>query len=160
MSKDIQLAFDIADDLEPSLVSSLPSETQILEWLGAALDAIAYTQPIEINIRVLNALESQSLNNTYRNKDKATNVLSFESDLPEFVPSHFIGDLAICASVVNTEAQQQHKPLLNHWAHMCVHGLLHLLGYDHIVLSEAQEMETIEIAVLAQIGIDNPYIVE
>ncbi|MCB1605300.1 MAG: rRNA maturation RNase YbeY, partial [Xanthomonadales bacterium] len=86
-----------------------------------------------------------------------TNVLSFPLELPECVESELIGDLAICADVVEKEALEQNKPLLNHWAHMTIHGCLHLLGYDHVDEQEAEEMESLEVKLLAKLNIPNPY---
>jgi probable rRNA maturation factor len=153
----IELFIDKGDDLSSALSDDIPQQRDIETWLHAALSQIQYTKPIEINIRVVSSAESQQLNRDYRNKDKPTNVLSFESDIPDFVPSSHIGDLAICAEVLHHEAKEQNKELHAHWAHMCVHGLLHLLGYDHIDEDDAVEMEAIEIASLAAIGIDDPY---
>lgn len=147
----------MADDLSSALATGVPQQKDIETFFKAALSQIQHTQPIEINIRVVSSAESQQLNRDYRAKDKPTNVLSFESDIPDFVPSSHIGDLAICAEVLQREAKEQNKDLHAHWAHMCVHGLLHLLGYDHITDEDANEMEAIEIASLAVIGIDDPY---
>lgn len=157
MSTPLELDFEIADDIEPALAPLVPSAALVNKWLSSVLSHLQYSAPIEINIKVVSQQESHYLNHTYRNKDKPTNVLSFESDLPDFVPSNLIGDLAICAYIVHTEAEQQHKAPEHHWAHMCIHGLLHLLGYDHIAQIDAQTMEAIEVAVLAQLGIDDPY---
>jgi probable rRNA maturation factor len=108
-------------------------------------------------IRLVEADESQSLNHQYRHKDYATNVLSFPFEAPEFTEDEHLGDIVICVSVVNREAQEQHKPLESHWAHMVIHGLLHLLGYDHEEEVAAELMESKEIELLKQLGIDNPY---
>ena len=162
----------IADDVESDLKSSLPSLEIIEQWLTVAfahLNGLANETAItgseilnrklnpEVGIRIVSVDESQALNAQYRQKNNPTNVLSFESDLPDFIPSGFIGDLVICALVVNDEAQQQNKLLLNHWAHMCVHGVLHLLGYDHLSDCDATQMEAIEVEILTQLGIDDPY---
>ena len=157
MTNNIQIALDVADDIAASVLGSLPTEDNILVWMQAVHSHLALSKPFEVSLRIVSEQESQLLNTTYRNKAKPTNVLSFESELPEFVESDFIGDLAICAAVVAKEANEQHKPEANHWAHMCIHGLLHLLGFDHIQEQEAVEMEAIEVAVLAQLGIDDPY---
>jgi probable rRNA maturation factor len=100
----------------------------------------------ELTIRVVGAAESRKLNRTWRGKDKPTNVLSFEG-----------GDLAICAPVVAREAREQGKTASAHWAHMVVHGVLHLLGYDHENDQEAAQMEARETKILAQLGMPNPY---
>ena len=120
----------------------------VIEWYG---------QKIQVSIEIVDKDTSQELNKTYRNKDKPTNVLSFPLDLPEFVEEILIGDLAICAEVVSKEAQQQSKILEHHWAHLTIHGCLHLLGYDHIEDDEAEQMEQLEIKVLDQLGFPNPY---
>ncbi|GLX79950.1 endoribonuclease YbeY [Thalassotalea insulae] len=143
---DLQLACDN---------SNLPSETQFNSWLNTAL--AAYNQSFEITIRVVGPEESQSLNQQYRGKDKPTNVLSFPFEVPEGLELDLLGDLVICADIVEQEAQQQNKPLLNHWAHMVIHGCLHLLGYDHISDEDADEMEALEIKLLANLAIADPY---
>ena len=111
----------------------------------------------EICIKIVTKEESQFLNNTYRQKDKPTNVLSFPSEIPEFVESPLLGDLAICESVVKQEAQEQKKAVNDHWAHLTIHGCLHLLGYDHIEDDEAEAMESLEVEMLAKLGIASPY---
>ncbi|MFW8590052.1 rRNA maturation RNase YbeY [Glaciecola sp. 2405UD65-10] len=153
----VDLVLEVADDINADLSSQVPSESDFILWINAALAHIEHNAATEVNIRVVSELESKELNNSYRGKNSSTNVLSFESDLPDFVPSNFIGDLAICAQVVCNEAQDQNKLVSNHWAHMSIHGVLHLLGYDHIDDKEAQQMEGIEIAILESLGINNPY---
>lgn len=164
MPKDLLLDIQIADDLAQDLRTSLPTKESFSFWLVKALD-VAKKQsdiqknelPAEIGLRIVTLEESRMLNAQYRGKDKATNVLSFESDLPEFVPSGFLGDLVVCADIVQQETTQQQKSLTDHWAHLCIHGTLHLLGFDHIDDIEADEMEALEIKILAQLGIDDPY---
>ena len=124
---------------------------------GAGAGAVAgVVKETELCIRLVDAAEGQALNHEWRGKPAPTNVLSFGADIVagEFAP---LGDLVLCAPVVESEAVQQNKPLGDHYSHLLVHGLLHLLGYDHIVESEAQVMEAIEVAVLGELGIDNPY---
>jgi|GEM_PF-287529 len=111
----------------------------------------------EVTLRIVDLVESRQLNSDYRNKDKPTNVLSFPFEAPEHIEMPFLGDLVVCAAVVEQEAKEQDKQVTNHWAHLCVHGLLHLLGYDHIDEEEAQEMEGLETAILAKLNIDDPY---
>lgn len=111
----------------------------------------------ELSVRIVDEDESQALNLQYRGKDKPTNVLSFPCELPDGVELPLLGDLVICAQVVAKEALEQGKVLHAHWAHMVVHGTLHLLGYDHIEDGEAEEMEAIEIQVLLELGYPNPY---
>ncbi len=111
----------------------------------------------QLTIRITDEAEITELNRTYRGKDKPTNVLSFPFEAPPGVELPLLGDIIICASVVADEAVQQDKPLQAHWAHMVVHGVLHLLGYDHMEDAEAQEMEGLEIELLAGLGYANPY---
>jgi probable rRNA maturation factor len=101
--------------------------------------------------------EIRLLNNTYRQKDKTTNILSFENNLPEEIDEKILGDLVICTEVVSDEANEQNKTFNDHMVHISVHGVLHLMGYDHIEEGEASDMESIEINILQKIGISNPY---
>lgn len=140
----------------------LPTHAQCEQWVKAALMDGRQTQAIEMTVRVVDVQESQALNRDYRGKDAPTNVLSFEFEQPpglvemgEAMP--YLGDLAICAEVVAQEAHEQQKDLEAHWAHMVVHGTLHLQGYDHIEDDEADEMERLEINILQQLGFANPY---
>ena len=135
---------------------NLPTEEQIMQWLNVILPQ--FMDNAEITIRIVDEQESQQLNNTYRHKDKPTNVLSFPFESPIEIEVPLLGDLIICKQVVEAEAKEQHKSLTAHWAHMIVHGCLHLLGYDHILDEEAEEMENIEIDIMAQLGFDNPYL--
>ncbi|EEP91625.1 metalloprotease [Yersinia kristensenii ATCC 33638] len=114
----------------------------------------------EVTIRVVDEAESHELNLTYRGKDKPTNVLSFPFEAPPEIELPLLGDLIICRQVVEQEAVEQEKALLAHWAHMVVHGSLHLLGYDHIVDDEAEEMESIETEIMQNLGYPDPYISE
>lgn len=140
----------------------LPSQAQCERWVSAALVDGRENQDVEMTIRIVDLEESQQLNRDYRNKDKPTNVLSFEfeqppglADLGEALP--YLGDLVICAEVVALEAAAQHKTLESHWAHMIVHGTLHLQGYDHIEDDEAEVMEGLEIKIMQGLGFANPY---
>ena len=135
--------------------AGLPTEADFQRWLDAAI--LPFQQEAEVTVRVVDSAESHELNLTYRGKDKPTNVLSFPFECPPGVELPLLGDLVICRQVVEQEAQEQNKPLLAHWAHMVVHGSLHLLGYDHIEDDEAEEMETLEIEFLAALGYANPY---
>ena len=138
-----------------STANNLPSDVQLQEWTTAAL---AHTQSdFELTIRLVDVVESQQLNKQYREKDKPTNVLSFPFDVPEGVELNLLGDIVICAQVVAQESLEQNKELHTHWAHMVTHGCLHLLGYDHISDSDAAEMESLEIKILAKQGFNNPY---
>jgi len=113
--------------------------------------------PTEVTIRIVDNDESRELNNQYRDKDKPTNVLSFPFEAPAGITVPLAGDLVICAPVVEQEAREQSKDAVAHWAHMVVHGMLHLQGYDHIEDNEAEVMEALEIRLLAQLGFANPY---
>jgi probable rRNA maturation factor len=135
----------------------LPASTSFRHWVEAALKGARRRKPAELAIRVVDTDEGRTLNAQYRGKDYATNVLSFPAELPPGIDLPLIGDLVICAPVVAREAAEQGKPAAHHWAHMTVHGVLHLLGHDHIVEAEAERMEALETRILAGLGIPNPY---
>ena len=143
---DVQYAVD--DD-------SLPTQREFECWVRAALEPTGDT--LDMAIRVVDEQEGQQLNNRYRGIDRATNVLSFPFEAPPGIESDYMGDLVICAPVVQREAQQQHKPEKHHWAHMVVHGVLHLRGYDHQRDAQAVEMEKLEKKMLATLGVQDPY---
>jgi probable rRNA maturation factor len=127
---------------------SLPSRDQIRKWVKAALRV-----DTEVTIRVVDEGEGRVLNSTYRGKDYATNVLTFPlTEMP-----HLIGDIIICAPVVETEAHAQNKSIEAHYAHLTVHGVLHLHGYDHITEPQAELMESLEVTILQKLGYANPY---
>ena len=111
----------------------------------------------ELSIRLVDEAESRELNRHYRGKDRPTNVLSFPAELPPVVQSPLLGDLVICAPLVVQEAQDQDKETLHHWAHLVVHGVLHLVGYDHQNETEAATMEAAEREILAGMGLPDPY---
>lgn len=135
----------------------VPAAVSIRRWVQAALPARS-RQPLQVSVRVVDDAESESLNRAYRNKRRPTNVLSFPSGLDDpALPVRPLGDLVICAPVVAREAAAQGKELKAHWAHMCVHGALHLQGYDHETGSEARAMEALEIRLMARLGYPNPY---
>jgi probable rRNA maturation factor len=145
---DLQLALDTTGYV-------LPSEEQIREWISSALNK---RMPVaEVTVRIVDEIESEQLNQQYRHKQGPTNVLSFpfETDVPMDVP--LLGDIVICAPVVAREAVEQHKDVFAHWAHMLIHGSLHLLGFDHHTDAEADAMEQQEIQVMQQLGFSNPY---
>ncbi|MCP5161549.1 MAG: rRNA maturation RNase YbeY [Hahellaceae bacterium] len=144
-------------DVDLQLASSgqtLPDEAQLQHWATLALQG---EQPMEVTIRIVDEPESQELNNAYRGKDKPTNVLSFPFEAPPGIEINLLGDLVICAPVVNREALEQHKTQEAHWAHMVIHGMLHLQGYDHIEDEDATIMESIEIKLLRELGYPDPY---
>ena len=137
----------------------LPSQAQLQLWVETALSTASQTtQTFELTIRLVESPESQQLNNQYRGQDNPTNVLSFPFDVPEGLTLNLLGDLVICADVMKKEAVLQNKDLFDHWAHLVIHGCLHLLGFDHISDFAAVEMEAIEIAALATLNINNPYL--
>ena len=135
----------------------IPEPSHFTHWTQAALRAAKVDEEKEISIRIVDENESQQLNHQYRNKNTPTNVLSFSCELPEEVNLPLLGDLVICSDVVKQEAQEQNKPLESHWAHMVVHGTLHLLGYDHIDPAEADTMENLETHILTTLGYPAPY---
>lgn len=136
----------------------IPSEAKFQQWLDAAV--LPFQADAEVTIRVVDSSESQQLNSQYRAKDKPTNVLSFPFQCPPGIELPLLGDLVICAAVVADEAAEQGKALDAHWAHMVIHGCLHLLGFDHINDDDAAEMEAEEIQILQQLGIANPYLLD
>ena len=136
--------------------SGLPDPADFARWADAALEG--RRDDAELTIRVVDAAESQSLNGTYRGKDAPTNVLSFNAELPPEVDLPLLGDLVLCAPVVAAEAREQGKPLDAHWAHLVVHGCLHLLGFDHENEADALKMEALETVILAKLGYPDPYV--
>lgn len=132
-----------------------PSDKQFSTWLNAATQQGFENH--ELCLRIVDDTEMIELNHQYRYKNKVTNVLSFPADLPEEVDIPLLGDIVICASVVEHEAKQQNKTPEAHWAHLCVHGMLHLQGYDHLEDNEAETMEALEVIILKQLGYDSPY---
>jgi probable rRNA maturation factor len=136
--------------------NEIPTTDLFQQWVDTAFEMLV-EQEFELTIRLVNMAESQQLNKQYRQKDKATNVLSFPFEVPDGVELNLLGDLVICAQVVEHEAKAQNKKLFDHWAHMVIHGCLHLLGYDHINDTDANEMEALEIKFLAKLAIANPY---
>jgi len=140
--------------------TELPTKEQFQLWVDTALAEVSSEprQEFELTIRLVNNEESQQLNMQYRGKDKPTNVLSFPFEVPEGVELNLLGDLIICIEVMKQEAQEQNKALFDHWAHLVIHGCLHLVGFDHISDTEAVEMESIETSILKKLGISDPYV--
>jgi probable rRNA maturation factor len=134
---------------------NIPSKESLIVWSKSALRD--ERRQAEMVIRLVDEDEIQGLNRQYRGKDNPTNVLSFPSNLPEIVDSDLLGDLVICVPVVVRESQEQGKPPEAHWAHMVVHGVLHLLGYDHQDEEDAQTMEQLETDVMVTLGFQDPY---
>ena len=139
--------------------AGLPAANSFRKWVAAALDG--RIREADLAVRLVDAREGRSLNRHYRGKDYATNVLSFPAELPEGLPEGvtfpLLGDLVLCAPVVAREAREQRKPLAAHYAHLTVHGALHLLGWNHEDEREAECMEALGREILAGMGIDDPY---
>jgi probable rRNA maturation factor len=150
-----------------SSVESIPDEKSIHSWIEEAISSSgrAGESSREISVRVVDQEEGRTLNNQFRQQDKATNVLSFpavgagESGLPPEL-SQSLGDIVICGPVVEREAAEQDKEVASHWAHLLVHGALHLLGFDHETDADADAMEKLETKILATRGIADPYTVQ
>lgn len=142
-----------------SCCKEIPDEKAIHQWVSAALSG--RKDIAELSIRMVDENESAELNQQYRSKQGPTNVLSFPADLPEFIqeslPLPLLGDLVICAPVVAHEAQQQNKSPEAHWAHILIHGSLHLIGYDHIDDEDAEKMEQLETKILTSLSFPPPY---
>ena len=153
-SVDIQWASDAPD---------APDESRLCDWVRHAAQ-VAGGVVGDITLRIVDEDEIRTLNREYRDKDKPTNVLSFPFEMPEGLPDDamepLLGDIIICAPVVRREAAEQNKTLEAHWAHMVTHGVLHLLGYDHIDDEDAQIMEAMEIRALNEQGFPDPYAIE
>ncbi|MBK8815843.1 MAG: rRNA maturation RNase YbeY [Methylococcaceae bacterium] len=132
-----------------------PDVKQIQSWIDAALEG--YPQDTEIVVRIVDIHESAQLNKQYRHKQGPTNILSFPIEIPEGITLNLLGDLVVCAPVLEREAAEQGKVLSHHWAHIVIHGVLHLLGYDHIEDDEAEIMENKEIEILQKLNLNNPY---
>jgi probable rRNA maturation factor len=132
-----------------------PAVPTLRRWAAAALSG--GPRGARLGIRVVGAAESRRLNRNYRGRDGATNVLSFAAAAPPPGGRRFLGDIVICAPLAARESREQRKPLPAHWAHLVVHGVLHLLGYDHLRPRDARRMEAREVAVLAGLGFGNPY---
>lgn len=150
----IELDLQIACENE----QGLPSADQFSHWLTQAVKG--FQEQAEVTIRIVDETESHQLNFDYRGKDRPTNVLSFPFEAPPGIEIDLLGDLIICRQVVEREAQEQNTPLASHWAHMVVHGSLHLLGYDHIEDDEAEEMESLEADIMLAMGFEDPYAAE
>lgn len=145
---------------------SVPGDQQFNNWVLATIDYLVENEQLEkmdyeVDIRIVDKVDSQQLNKEYRQKNMPTNVLSFPFDTPDIFKQHqqrnILGDVVVCALIVEAEAQQQNKTIEQHWAHMIVHGVLHLLNYDHINNDDASIMEALEVKILSQLGYPNPY---
>lgn len=148
--KHMQLNLQIIDKQ-----TDIPTKTQFNKWVKTALPK--EQQNAELTIRIVDQNEIKGLNSKYRHKNKPTNVLSFPTDLPPEIDINLLGDIVVCAEVVAAEAKEQNKTLDEHWAHIVIHGVLHLLGYDHIETGDAEVMEAKEVQILDKLGYENPY---
>ena len=133
---------------------SIPDEESFQQWAESACLA---DEDVIASMQIVGRGEMQKLNKAYRHKNRPTNVLSFPMQLPDEVKIKILGDLALCVDVINEEAKLQGKSLNAHWAHMVVHGMLHLQGYDHVEDDDAEVMEEKEIDILRKLGFENPY---
>ena len=149
---DLQLAYEG----DPAIAADIPPATALQQWADMVFVMLDLFDQ-EMTLRFVGIDESQALNSQFRGKDKPTNVLSFPFESPPGMEMPLLGDLVICAPVISQEAQEQGKLVSHHYAHMIVHGILHLLGYDHVDDTQAEEMEALEIRILAELDIDDPY---
>jgi len=143
-------------------ISHVPDSAEIHGWIEATLAEAAGGQACEVSVRVVDEAEGRELNKRFRDKDYATNVLSFPTDASlQLLPAELqgmLGDIVICGPLVAREAGEQDKDIAHHWAHLLVHGTLHLLGHDHEVEADAREMEALEVRILSSRGVADPYI--
>jgi len=149
----VSIEMSVSETLDSQ--EDIPDAAFVQQW---ADKACLCEDKVVTSVQVVSNDEMRELNNTWRGKDRPTNVLSFPMQSPDELDLKILGDLALCAGVINTEARQQHKSAQAHWAHMVVHGMLHLQGYDHIDGAQADEMEALEVNILNQLGFDNPYL--
>lgn len=150
MTAHVMIDIQVASDSQ-----NLPSQEDIQSWTGAAVGE--HRTEAEVSLRIVDIEEGAELNFQWRQKEGPTNVLSFPSELPPELELPLLGDLVVCAPVVERESREQKKNLQAHWAHMIVHGTLHLLGYDHIEDEEAKEMEALETVIIQKLGFPDPY---
>lgn len=145
-------------DIQKVCEGAIPvSDKDLKQWVTCAL--ATHREHAELTLRLVDSDDMQRLNKTYRKQDKTTNVLAFPSDIPQeiFLECPLLGDVIICPTVLAHESINLETPLKAHWAHIVIHGVLHLLGYDHIQEHDAHIMQTLEIDMLATLGFDNPY---
>mgnify|MGYP005864295805 CR=1 FL=1 len=150
----VEIDLEVASELDGV---ALPDAAAIERWARAAVAAASDRSRVELSVRVVGFEEGRALNARWRDRDRPTNVLSFAADLPVELDIPLLGDLVICAPVVVREAMEQGKAEADHWAHLVVHGVLHLLGHDHEIETEAEAMEALERRALAGLGIGDPY---
>jgi probable rRNA maturation factor len=144
-------------DIQTACSQPVPTDEDIHRWIAAALHGRTTQEEVEVSVRIVDSNEMARLNETYRGKTGATNVLSFPAGLPVELAIPLLGDIVICAPLVRAEAARQGKTEKAHWAHMAVHGTLHLLGFDHIEEEEAAIMEALESTILSELNYACPY---
>lgn len=154
LTVEVSISDELASDAGELSDDDVPEPELLQSWADAAY--LGET-PAVASLLVTTTDEVKLLNKQYRNKDKPTNVLSFPMESPAEIDVSLLGDIVLCAPVIKQEAEQQSRSEVSHWAHMVVHGMLHLQGYDHIENDEAVQMEQLEIEILAQLGFANPY---
>ncbi len=143
------------DYQNPEGYTDIPDKKNVLNWIRIACQQVL---PCALSLRITSIEEAQELNRQYRKKNYATNILSFPFEPPPgTMQTNYLGDLVLCKAVTEQESLEQRKPLYDHWAHLIIHGTLHLQGYDHSNESEAREMEALEVTLLKKLGIKNPY---
>ena len=151
----VELDLQIALNPESPQAIAIPEQQQFENWIEAATASVK--DDSQLTIRLVDETEMTNLNQTYRHKEGPTNVLSFPFEAPPEFDLPLLGDIIICATVVNREADEQNKKPEAHWAHMVIHGCLHLLGYDHVEDEDAEEMERLETEILIRLGYGAPY---
>jgi len=157
----VDLDLQIADQLHRDI--KFPAFKNMERWVNLALlrgvrkADNKLPKTTELTIRIVDGMEIQELNKSYRSIDKPTNILSFPFEAPDCIGINLLGDLVICHSIIENEAKEQNKDITAHWAHIIIHGTLHLLGYDHIEDKQAELMEGLEIELMKALGLPNPY---
>lgn len=151
----VRLSLDVQRAVDTKGPDTAPGDKDLRRWARAALADIGGRH--ELTVRIVDTAESAALNEQYRHKRGPTNVLSFPFEAPPGLNTSLLGDLVVCADVVQREAREQGKTAQAHWAHMIVHGVLHLRGFDHLTPAEAEDMEALETEILARLGYPDPY---
>lgn len=152
-NKQIKLSIQLIDNSK-----QIPEKPIILQWVNLTLETCHIMEEYELTVRIVSKEEIKQLNKQFRSMDTPTNILSFEDEIIPGCRRESLGDLVICPTVLEEEAIAQNKSIQNHWAHIIIHGVLHLLGYDHQSSLEAADvMETLEVGILQKLNIANPY---
>lgn len=153
----MSLALELQNELPEREQGDLPTQVDFEHWIATALEKAGHAGDVELTLRIVDEAEGRALNAEWRGKEYATNVLSFPMEMPEHAGIPYLGDLVICAPVVAREAAAQDKAVAAHWAHLSIHGLLHLLGFDHETEAEAEQMEALEVQIVTSLGYPDPY---